>query len=136
MTSLCPRRSVNRDTAFFAEGLKQRKILIQRCKACGVLRHPPRPMCSSCNSLDWDTLQASGRGTIYSYTTIHHGPKPPTPHPPVAVLVAMEEGVRMVGDLIDADRSPPPAIGQAVRAEILADPGDDLLLVRWRIEET
>jgi uncharacterized OB-fold protein len=92
-------------------------------------------MCSACNSLDWDTVQASGRGNIYSYTTIHHGPMPPTSHPPVAVLVAMEEGIRMVGDLIDADRSSPPAVGQAVRAEILADPGDDMLLVRWRIEE-
>jgi uncharacterized OB-fold protein len=88
-------------------------------------------MCSACNSFDWDTLQASGRGTIYSYTTIHHGPMPGT----VAVLVALEEGVRMVGDLVDADKSPPPAIGQAVRAEILADPGDDMLLVRWRIQE-
>ncbi len=92
-------------------------------------------MCSACNSFDWDTLKASGRGTIYSYTTIYHGPMPEMPHPPVAVLVALDEGVRMVGDLVDAHTSPPPAIGQTVRAEILADPGDDMLLVRWRIQE-
>jgi uncharacterized OB-fold protein len=130
-----PRRGVNRDTVFFTEGLKQGKILIQRCKACGVLRHPPRPTCAACNSFDWDAVQASGRGTIYSYTTIHHGLMQKMRYPPVAVLVAMEEGVRMVGDLADPDKSPPPAIGQMVRAEIAADPGDDMLLVRWRIQE-
>jgi hypothetical protein len=53
----------------------------------------------------------------------------------VAVLVALEEGVRMVGDLVDPGKSPPVAIGQNVKAEILADPGDDMLLVRWRIVE-
>jgi uncharacterized OB-fold protein len=126
-----PRRGVNRDSAFFADGLKQGKVLIQRCKACGVLRHPPRPMCSACNSFDWDTVTASGRGTIYSYTTIHHGPTPGL----VAVLVALEEGVRMVGDLVEPEKSPPVAIGEKVKAEILADPGDDMLLVRWRIQE-
>jgi uncharacterized protein len=130
-----PRRAVNRDVAFFAEGLLQGKILIQRCKACAVLRHPPRPMCSACNCLEWDSVEASGRGTIYSYTTIHHGVMPNLPHLPLAVLVAMEEGVRMVGDLVDAHLSPPPAIGQTVRSEIRADPGDDMLLVRWRSVE-
>jgi uncharacterized OB-fold protein len=123
---------VDRDSAFFAEGLKQGKILIQRCKACKALRHPPRPMCSKCGSFEWDTVEASGRGTIYSYAISYHRPLPTLPHPTVILLVALEEGVRMVGDLVEAHESPAPEVGQAVTAEILADPGDDMLLVRWR----
>ena len=48
--------TITPDTAFFWDGLKEHKLLIQRCAACGVLRHPPRPMCPRCNSLDWDAV--------------------------------------------------------------------------------
>ena len=44
-------------------GLREGKLLVQRCKSCGTLRHPPGPVCPSCYSFEWDTLQASGRGT-------------------------------------------------------------------------
>jgi uncharacterized OB-fold protein len=128
-----PRRGVDRDSAFFAEGLKRGKLLIQHCTTCGTLRHPPRPMCSKCNSFTWDAVEASRWGRIYSYATVHHRALPTLPHPTVVVLVELEEGVRMVGDLVDADKGPAPAIGQRVEAAILADPGDDMLLVRWRV---
>ena len=55
------------DTKFFWEALKDGKLLIQRCAGCATLRHPPRPMCPHCNSLAWDTIEASGRGTLYSF---------------------------------------------------------------------
>ncbi|HVN49836.1 MAG TPA: zinc ribbon domain-containing protein, partial [Acidimicrobiales bacterium] len=59
-----PAPATTRDTAFFWEALKERRLLIQRCAACGALRHPPRPMCPRCHSLDWDTVEASGHGTV------------------------------------------------------------------------
>ena len=68
--------TITPDTAFFWDGLKEHKLLIQRCAACGVLRHPPRPMCPRCNSLDWNTVAASGRGELYSFVQPQHPPLP------------------------------------------------------------
>ena len=110
-TRLAP--SMTEDTAFFWDGLKEQRLLIQRCANCGELRHPPRPMCPSCHSLEWDTMESSGRGTVYSFVMPHHPPLPWFEMPYVVALVDLEEGTRLVSN-IDA----PPgtiALGSAVR---------------------
>ena len=45
---LRPRPALTQDNAFWFEGARQHRLLIQRCKQCGSLRHPPRPMCAEC----------------------------------------------------------------------------------------
>jgi len=52
-TRLAP--AISPDTEFFWNGLRQHKLLIQRCSGCGALRNPPRPMCPKCRSLAWET---------------------------------------------------------------------------------
>ena len=123
-----PRPPVNRDNAFFWEGVERGELLIQRCAACGTLRHPPRPMCGRCRSTDWDTLRSSGRGTIYSYAIHHHPPLPGLELPVVVVLVELEEDVRILSDLVDVDPETV-AIGQGVQLEIReVEPGFHLPL--------
>ncbi len=128
------RRPVDRDSRFFAEGLADGRILIQRCAHCGVLRNPPRPMCPACRSLAWDTVTATGRGRIYSYAKSYQPKLPGLPSPNVVLLVELEEGVRMIGDLIGDGDDPALAIDAPVTAAIVADPGDAMLLVRWTID--
>ena len=41
--------SMSPDTQFFWDGLKEHRLLIQRCRSCLTLRHPPRPMCPTCD---------------------------------------------------------------------------------------
>ena len=89
------------DTKFFWEGIRAGKLLIQRCKACGALRHPPGPMCPSCQSLEWDALESSGRGIVYSFVVMHHPPIPPFDYPNTVLLVELEEGTRLVTQLAD-----------------------------------
>ena len=60
-----PRPALTQDNAFFFEGTREHKLLIQRCTSCGTLRHPPLPACAKCRSFEWDTVEASGRGTLY-----------------------------------------------------------------------
>ncbi len=98
-----PRPAVNRDTRFFWEGVQQGKLLIQRCASCGELRHPPGPMCSHCRSLDWDTVEASGRGRVYSFVVAHHPEVPPFAYPNAIALVELEEGTRIVSNLVGVD---------------------------------
>jgi uncharacterized protein len=94
-----PRPSLTQDNSFFFEGAKAGKLLIQRCSECGTLRHPPRPACPNCRSFQWDAMQASGRGTIYSYVVNHHPQVPSFDYPLIVALVELEEGTRLVANV-------------------------------------
>ncbi|WP_374024913.1 Zn-ribbon domain-containing OB-fold protein [Mycobacterium sp. HNNTM2301] len=98
-----PAPAITGDSEFFWNGLRDNKLLIQRCGGCGQLRHPPRPMCPHCRSLDWDTVESSGRGTVYSYVLPHEPKFPFFEYPYVVVLVELEEGVRLVSNLTDVN---------------------------------
>lgn len=93
--------SMTADTQFFWDGLKDQRLLIQRCANCRELRHPPRPMCPRCRALEWDTVDASGRGTVYSFVMPHHPPLPWFDDGYIVVLVELDEGVRLVSNLVD-----------------------------------
>jgi uncharacterized protein len=86
------------DNRFFWDGVREGRLLIQRCASCGVLRHPPGPMCGRCRSLEWDTVESTGRGTVYSWVLSHH-PTEPDAEPRIVVLVDLAEGVRLVANL-------------------------------------
>jgi len=126
------RPAVSQDTAFFWAGTARRDLLVQRCEACGRLRHPPGPACPDCGATRLDHVPARGTGTVYSYVVHHHPPVPGHRCPFVVVLVELPEGVRMVGELLDA--SPDEVrIGSPVRVEFVRI-DDELTLPAWRLE--
>ena len=129
MTALRPQ--VNRDTAFFWEGTAAGELRIQQCNACGALRHPPGPACPACGALDRGYVTACGRGTVFSYVVHRHPPVPGRELPILLVLVDLEEGVRMVGELVDVEPEDL-AIGMPVTADFRRI-DDDLTLPVWRI---
>ena len=92
--------SMTSDTQFFWDGVRAHRLLIQRCTSCGVLRHPPRPMCPHCQSLEWDTIESSGRGTVFSFVIPRHPPLPWFPEPYVVALVDLAEGTRLVTNIV------------------------------------
>jgi uncharacterized OB-fold protein len=87
---------VGHDDQFFWDGVADRRLLLQRCASCGAMRHPPRPMCPSCRSLDWEPFEAAGSGTILSYVIPRHPVPPGFDDPYVVVLVELDEGARIV----------------------------------------
>jgi uncharacterized OB-fold protein len=99
-------RPVAPDARFFWEGAAEDRLVIQRCADCGALRHPPAPMCGHCGSLVWDAIEASGRGRIYTWITSRH-PNRPDDEPRTVILVELEEGVRLVSNLVDAPSGGP-----------------------------
>lgn len=126
-----PRPVITPDTAHFWEGLNNRQVLIQACDACGKLRHPPGPMCPSCRSLQWHTIKAGGRGTIHSFTIVHQPKLPGFQYPLPVVLVDLEEGVRLLANLIDADPGDV-VVGRAVTLEFV-DAAPDFILPAFRL---
>ena len=119
----------NRDTQHYWEGVAEGELRIQRCEN-GHLRHPPRPSCPECQSLEWDTVVASGKGEVHSYVVHHYPPVPGLETPYAVVLVDLEEGVRVVGNVVGIE---PEAVevGMAVAVEFVAV-DDELTLPMWR----
>ncbi len=114
-----PRPSITNDNAFFFEGAKQHKLLIQRCASCGRLRHPPGPMCPQCRSLEWDTVEAGGRGTVYSFVVNHYPQVPAFDYPLPVALVELEEGTRLVSNLVGIEPGDI-KVGMPVEVEFVA----------------
>ncbi|MFE2282744.1 bifunctional MaoC family dehydratase N-terminal/OB-fold nucleic acid binding domain-containing protein [Streptomyces sp. NPDC059443] len=117
-TAQRPRPVINRDNQGFWEGVREHKLLIQRCTACSTLRFPWLPGCNDCASLDWDTVEASGAGTVFSYVVMHHPPFPAFDPPYAVALVELAEGVRMVSNItgVPSDKV---RIGLPVQLEFL-----------------
>lgn len=92
------------DSQPFWDGLKDHRIMLQRCSDCGTVRHYPRPMCGECHSMECDWIEASGKGTLYSWTETHHpfhfGFKAEVPY--ILATVTLAEGVRMQTKLLGA----------------------------------
>jgi uncharacterized OB-fold protein len=115
------------DGGFFWDGTAIGELRVQKCNACGHLRHPPRVMCPVCRSTDRGFTVLSGRGTIWSYVV---------PHPPLlapysdlapynVIVVEVDENpkIRFVSNLVTGPDGPineiDPAtirIGEPVRA--------------------
>ncbi len=89
------------DNAWWWQKAAEGVLAIQRCMRCGTLRHPPRPMCSECRSMEWDSVAAAGAGTVASFTVLHHPQFPGYQYPLVMVLVDLAEGTRIVAELKD-----------------------------------
>jgi uncharacterized OB-fold protein/acyl dehydratase len=121
---------ISRDTGFFWDGLREGELRIQRWGE--TLRHPPGPMPPD-GSLDTkpDYVVASGRGTVYSYVVHHHPPVPGKELPFVVALVELEEGVRVLGELLDADPAEVHIGLPVVAAFVRVD--DDLTLPAWKV---
>jgi uncharacterized OB-fold protein len=117
-----PAPIVTQDSAAFWDAADEGRLVAQRCAECGRLRHPPRPMCPACRSLDVEIVELAGRGTLYSYALLHHPQHPAFEYPVVAALVDLEEGIRLVSNLVGVERDDI-RIGMAVEAEFVETDG-------------
>jgi uncharacterized OB-fold protein len=107
------------ESAFWWDGLRQHRVLLQRCAACGRPRFPPLPSCPGCASAATETVESEGHGVVYSFVTAHvpisPGYEGPLPYTVAAVELA--EGPRVLGRV---DPPAPLAVGDAVDARFVA----------------
>ncbi|MGH3353933.1 MAG: bifunctional MaoC family dehydratase N-terminal/OB-fold nucleic acid binding domain-containing protein [Nocardioides sp.] len=94
-----PRPAINLDNQFWFEAAREHRLVVQRCLSCKTLRHPSGPCCPECQSFDWDTVEASGRGTLYSFVVAHHPRHPAFDYPLLIAVVELEEGTRLITNL-------------------------------------
>jgi uncharacterized OB-fold protein len=96
-----PKPEHNGDSLEFWEGIKSHKILVQKCSSCGLLRFYPRIICPKCLSDQFNWIPCSGKGRIYSYTTIYRPPLPAFAEfvPYTIALIDLEEGIRILSQV-------------------------------------
>jgi uncharacterized OB-fold protein len=89
----------------FWDAAKEGKFLIQRCNACGDVHHYPRPFCPSCWSDDVSWQEASGKATLYTWSTVFVNDLPPFGErlPYIAAAVDLEEGPRVMTNIVGAE---------------------------------
>ena len=92
---------VTPDAKFFWDGANQEKLLGQRCVDCRQWRYPPRPMCPHCFSVKTEIAELSGRGTVYTWVRPMHPPPFGFKEPPTVAVIALEEGFRLVSNVVD-----------------------------------
>lgn len=111
------------ETEHFWEGARRGELLLQRCQACAQTYFPPRPHCPGCGAREVEVFAASGRATLYSYV-INHRPAPGFEAPYAIAVVALEEGPRMMTNLVDVEQTPE-ALQLDMPLEVVFEPCSD-----------
>ncbi|GAA4168574.1 Zn-ribbon domain-containing OB-fold protein [Gryllotalpicola koreensis] len=95
------------ETRPFWEGTAVGELRIQRCNVCEKFYFYPRPYCPTCLSEDVEWRAVSGRGSLASYN-INYRPMPmfKTDQPQVIALVELDEGVRLMSNIVGVEPVP------------------------------
>jgi uncharacterized OB-fold protein len=99
-----PRPAVTPLTEPFWTGTRNGELRVQRCLDCGRLRWTPLAACPECWSerTRWDAM--SGRATVHTYTVVHRAMDPRAfAAPYVLAVVELDEGPRMLTNIVDVD---------------------------------
>lgn len=132
MTYSKPVPAIDPDSQPYWDGAKEGKLMIQRCRATGQTFLYSRQLVPGVVDAEVEWIEASGKGTIYSFTVARRPAGQPfaADVPYVIVSATLEEGARVMSNLVtdDPDRV---AIGQAV--EVFFDQvSEDLTIPKFR----
>ena len=103
MPSLSDQNVADPMTEPFWRACLERKLVIQKCTACGAHQFYPRPFCLACESGKVEWVEASGQGVVYSMTTVRIPVVAELPPPYILALVDLEEGPRLLTNIEGGD---------------------------------
>ena len=101
---------VDHDSAAHFRGRLDRRLLLNRCSACGEWRHPPRPICPACWSDEVVPTEVAGSGEIHLAIFLHQGPPAEgvdyaTPYPVVTVELDEQPGLRFTSTVVGSSNA-------------------------------
>lgn len=104
-------------SAPYWEGLRQGRLLVQRCASCSQWQFGPEWICHRCHAFDPAWVEVEPRGTVFSWERVWHpvhlALKDFGPYLVVLVELGNAGALRMLGNLLDDPRQEVP-IGAAV----------------------
>jgi uncharacterized OB-fold protein len=94
------------DTQPFWDACRRHELVLPYCATCAAFFYYPRPFCPTCFSWEIEWRRCSGRGTLYTFS-IQFRPQMPGFTPPyVTAIVQLEEGPRMMTNLVGVEPMP------------------------------
>jgi uncharacterized OB-fold protein len=111
------------ETRHFWQGTAAGELRLQRCDECRHAYFPPRPFCPKCASRKVSVFKACGRAILYSYV-INNRPMPPFTEPYSIAVVQLEEGPRMMTNIVDCPQTPE-ALELDMKVEVKFEKLDD-----------
>jgi hypothetical protein len=118
----------------FWESVKAHAMRVQRCTACGRFVFFPRALCPNCFSDQLEWTPVSGHGVVHAFTIPHRHPSPAFQPdlPYVVAIVELEEGVRLMTNLVGVPTDPAQiAVGMPVEVTY-DDVTDEVTLPKFR----
>ena len=111
---------IDEESKGFWEACQRHELYLQRCRACGVLRHRPRALCPACLCDDTEWVLSSGRGAVYTFTVCLQNQAPGFRDavPYVLAYVDLDDGVRMLTNIVECD---PAAVHIGMPVEVVFD---------------
>ena len=100
----------------FKQFLNEDKLMGSRCKKCGTLFSPPRPICINCYSREVEWVELKGKGKLATFTVIYVGPPwmveqgYDRKHPYCSGVVDLDEGVKIDARIEGVDTDNPESI--------------------------
>jgi uncharacterized OB-fold protein len=92
----------------FWQAAAKGQLAIQRCTACRVYQHPPRPLCRACGGADLQFKPVSGNARLTSWTITHHevlaGFAPVIPYTVMVVELIEQDGLYLLSDLVGREQ--------------------------------
>lgn len=116
--------TIDQESEPFWSAAREGRLVVRRCRSCGEAHHYPRPFCPSCWSDEVEWVDASGRARLYTYSTVYRNDLPPWPErvPYVAAVVELEEGPRMMTQIVGCE---PDEVRIGMELEAVFDPLTD-----------
>jgi len=110
------------------------ELRLRRCNACREWCHVPRVICPACAGRDWSWERVRGTGRVFSWTVVHRAMHPAFVDdvPYAVVVVALDEGPRIVSRLVDC---PPEQLEMEMPVEVVFERSErlgDRVLPRFR----
>ncbi|SRR6266567_2644313 len=125
-----PLPTVIPETRGFWEGTRAGQLRIQVCDACEHRQLQASPVCAACLSPDLTWQPASGRGTVFSYTVVHHPFHPAfaSETPYVVADVELEEGPVLTSNVLPVE-----GVRIGLPVEVYFEPvSDEITLPKFR----
>ena len=101
--ALRPQPVATAETRPYWDAARESRLMVQHCASCRRHQFYPRAFCAACLSDDVQWVQARGTGRIYTFTICRIAANPAMTAPYAVALIDLDEGVRMLADIVDCD---------------------------------
>lgn len=109
------------------------RLLLSTCPDCELTIHYPRARCPDCFA-ETEWTEASGDGVVYSFSVADRMEGwPEADLPLVVAYVELDEGPRMMTNLVDCDPGEV-SVGDSVSATFVATEVDDIGIPVFRLD--